>query len=169
MYISPAWLIKWCVLGPNVIKYGKLFHLDIYKYFVGQIWFFHCVNIKSTWFCPVESLLKFYCWQMFCFWICRNHRGLRHYWGLRVRGQHTKTTGRRGKTVGVSKKRWVCGFFVGCYSENFWSSLLVNLVYHPLQSTFFWCFNLSFFLLFGDLVWGDGNQLYGSLFYNNRL
>ncbi|CAD6226597.1 unnamed protein product [Miscanthus lutarioriparius] len=23
----------------------------------------------------------------------RNHRGLRHYWGLRVRGQHTKTTG----------------------------------------------------------------------------
>jgi len=26
----------------------------------------------------------------------RNHRGLRHYWGLRVRGQHTKTTGRRG-------------------------------------------------------------------------
>nr|GMD87113.1 40S ribosomal protein S18 [Ipomoea batatas] len=35
----------------------------------------------------------------------KNHRGLRHYWGLRVRGQHTKTTGRRGKTVGVSKKR----------------------------------------------------------------
>merc|ERR1711997_382171 len=32
-------------------------------------------------------------------------RGLRHYWGLRVRGQHTKTTGRRGKTVGVSKKK----------------------------------------------------------------
>jgi len=35
----------------------------------------------------------------------RCHRGLRHYWGVRVRGQHTKTTGRRGKTVGVSKKR----------------------------------------------------------------
>nr|ACY30447.1 RPS18.A-like protein [Liriodendron tulipifera] len=35
----------------------------------------------------------------------QDHRGLRHYWGLRVRGQHTKTTGRRGKTVGVSKKR----------------------------------------------------------------
>ncbi|BHF64912.1 ribosomal protein S18, S13 [Sparganum proliferum] len=30
----------------------------------------------------------------------RAHRGLRHYWGLRVRGQHTKTTGRRGRTVG---------------------------------------------------------------------
>merc|ERR1712047_98960 len=35
----------------------------------------------------------------------RCHRGLRHYWGLRVRGQHTKTTGRRGRTVGVSKKK----------------------------------------------------------------
>merc|ERR1711998_66631 len=33
----------------------------------------------------------------------RAHRGLRHFWGLRVRGQHTKTTGRRGRTVGVSK------------------------------------------------------------------
>eukprot|EP01098_Paradermamoeba_levis_P003716 TRINITY_DN1659_c0_g4_i1.p1 TRINITY_DN1659_c0_g4~~TRINITY_DN1659_c0_g4_i1.p1 ORF type:complete len:155 (-),score=55.20 TRINITY_DN1659_c0_g4_i1:95-559(-) len=35
----------------------------------------------------------------------RAHRGLRHAWGLRVRGQHTKTTGRRGRTVGVSKKK----------------------------------------------------------------
>uniref|UniRef100_A0A2I3FQN2 Small ribosomal subunit protein uS13 n=1 Tax=Nomascus leucogenys TaxID=61853 RepID=A0A2I3FQN2_NOMLE len=35
----------------------------------------------------------------------RAHRGLRHFWGLRVRGQHTKTTGRRGHTVGVSKKK----------------------------------------------------------------
>ena len=35
----------------------------------------------------------------------RCHRGLRHYWGVRVRGQHTKTTGRRGKTVGVAKKK----------------------------------------------------------------
>jgi len=33
------------------------------------------------------------------------HRGLRHHWGLRVRGQHTKTTGRKGRTVGVSKKK----------------------------------------------------------------
>ena len=33
------------------------------------------------------------------------HRGLRHFWGVRVRGQHTKTTGRRGRTVGVSKKK----------------------------------------------------------------
>merc|ERR1719189_3074473 len=35
----------------------------------------------------------------------RAPRGLRHYWGLRVRGQHTKTTGHKGKTVGVSKKK----------------------------------------------------------------
>eukprot|EP00457_Paulinella_chromatophora_P016243 gb/GEZN01017003.1/.p1 GENE.gb/GEZN01017003.1/~~gb/GEZN01017003.1/.p1 ORF type:complete len:149 (+),score=16.48 gb/GEZN01017003.1/:246-692(+) len=27
----------------------------------------------------------------------RLHRGLRHYWQVRVRGQHTCTTGRRGK------------------------------------------------------------------------
>jgi small subunit ribosomal protein S18e len=37
----------------------------------------------------------------------RIHRGLRHMWGLRVRGQHTKTTGRRGRTVGVAKKVWM--------------------------------------------------------------
>lgn len=35
----------------------------------------------------------------------RLHKGLRHYWQLRVRGQHTKTTGRRGRTVGVAKKK----------------------------------------------------------------
>ncbi|KAJ1798248.1 ribosomal 40S subunit protein S18B, partial [Coemansia sp. RSA 2599] len=35
----------------------------------------------------------------------RSHRGIRHHWGLRVRGQHTKTTGRRGRTVGVTKKK----------------------------------------------------------------
>ena len=35
----------------------------------------------------------------------RAHRGLRHYWGIRVRGQHTKTPGRRGRVVGVAKKK----------------------------------------------------------------
>ncbi|KAH0517401.1 40S ribosomal protein S18 [Microtus ochrogaster] len=35
----------------------------------------------------------------------RAHRGLRHFWGLRVRGQHTKTTGCRGCTVRVSKRK----------------------------------------------------------------
>ncbi|XP_034862525.1 40S ribosomal protein S18-like [Mirounga leonina] len=33
------------------------------------------------------------------------HRGLRHFWGLRVRCAHTKTTGRRGRTVGVPKMK----------------------------------------------------------------
>eukprot|EP01124_Arcella_intermedia_P010975 TRINITY_DN1747_c2_g1_i1.p1 TRINITY_DN1747_c2_g1~~TRINITY_DN1747_c2_g1_i1.p1 ORF type:complete len:160 (+),score=17.06 TRINITY_DN1747_c2_g1_i1:75-554(+) len=37
----------------------------------------------------------------------RAHRGLRHFWNLKVRGQHTKTTGRSGRTVGVAKKRGV--------------------------------------------------------------
>lgn len=31
----------------------------------------------------------------------RAHRGLRHWWGVKVRGQHTKTTGRHGRTVGI--------------------------------------------------------------------
>jgi len=35
----------------------------------------------------------------------RLHKGLRHHWGLKVRGQHTKTTGRKGRTVGVVKKK----------------------------------------------------------------
>ncbi|MHA1858204.1 MAG: 30S ribosomal protein S13, partial [Candidatus Thorarchaeota archaeon] len=32
-------------------------------------------------------------------------RGIRHALGLKVRGQHTRTTGRRGATVGVSRKK----------------------------------------------------------------
>ena len=35
----------------------------------------------------------------------RLHRGIRLMWGVRVRGQHTKTSGRRGKTVGVAGKK----------------------------------------------------------------
>lgn len=35
----------------------------------------------------------------------RNHRGLRLYWGLRVRGQHTKTTGRGQAGAASSKKK----------------------------------------------------------------
>lgn len=35
----------------------------------------------------------------------RLHKGLRHYFGLKVRGQHTNSTGRRGRTMGVSKTR----------------------------------------------------------------
>lgn len=34
-----------------------------------------------------------------------SHRGIRHYWGVRVRGQHTKTTGRRGKIVAAGGRK----------------------------------------------------------------
>ena len=33
------------------------------------------------------------------------HRGPCHFWGLCVGGEHTKTTGHWGRTVGVSKKK----------------------------------------------------------------
>ncbi|HDI12134.1 MAG TPA: 30S ribosomal protein S13 [Candidatus Bathyarchaeota archaeon] len=35
----------------------------------------------------------------------KSWKGYRHAYGLKVRGQRTRTTGRTGKTVGVSKKR----------------------------------------------------------------
>jgi len=34
----------------------------------------------------------------------KSWRGYRHAYGLRVRGQHTRTTGRSGKALGVKKK-----------------------------------------------------------------
>ncbi len=37
----------------------------------------------------------------------RSWRGYRHAYGLRVRGQHTKATGRSGKAMGVKKKELV--------------------------------------------------------------
>ena len=35
----------------------------------------------------------------------RSYRGIRHERGLRVRGQRTKATGRRGLVVGVMRKK----------------------------------------------------------------
>lgn len=35
----------------------------------------------------------------------RAHRGIRHAWGVKVRGQHTKTTGRRGGRSAAPKKK----------------------------------------------------------------
>mmetsp|Transcript_15034 Transcript_15034/g.21066 ORF Transcript_15034/g.21066 Transcript_15034/m.21066 type:complete len:155 (-) Transcript_15034:158-622(-) len=35
----------------------------------------------------------------------RAHRGIRHYYGHRVRGQHTKTSGRHGRVQGVLARR----------------------------------------------------------------
>lgn len=37
----------------------------------------------------------------------RSYRGIRHYLGLPVRGQRTKTSGRGGATIGVSKKKLI--------------------------------------------------------------
>jgi small subunit ribosomal protein S13 len=37
----------------------------------------------------------------------RSWRGYRHSYGLKVRGQKTRTTGRKGKVVGVKKKMMV--------------------------------------------------------------
>jgi len=34
----------------------------------------------------------------------KSWKGIRHSYGLKVRGQHTKTTGRSGRVVGVKKK-----------------------------------------------------------------
>jgi len=34
----------------------------------------------------------------------KSWRGFRHAYGLRARGQHTRTTGRKGKAMGVKKK-----------------------------------------------------------------
>ncbi|MEM3754499.1 MAG: 30S ribosomal protein S13, partial [Candidatus Bathyarchaeia archaeon] len=34
----------------------------------------------------------------------RSWKGIRHMYGLKVRGQRTRTTGRTGKTVGVRRK-----------------------------------------------------------------
>jgi len=42
----------------------------------------------------IEFLKRIKCW-----------RGLRHAWGLKVRGQRTRSTGRKGRTVGVMKRR----------------------------------------------------------------
>jgi len=35
----------------------------------------------------------------------KNHRGLRHYWGLKVKGQHQKTTGRGRALLGVLRRK----------------------------------------------------------------
>ena len=35
----------------------------------------------------------------------KSWKGIRHAYGLKVRGQRTRTTGRKGKAIGVKKKR----------------------------------------------------------------
>jgi len=41
----------------------------------------------------IDLMKRIKCWK-----------GIRHAWGLKVRGQRTRTTGRKGMTVGVTKK-----------------------------------------------------------------
>lgn len=110
---------------------------------------------------------------------CRNHRGLRHYWGLRVRGQHTKTTGRRGKTVGVSKKRWAA--FYQCFEQSihmFRKSLDFAIAEHLHQTildlfSFLWmgfkhlnCLSFIYYFLYGNIfIQMFCNKYFISLFY----
>merc|ERR1711976_331220 len=58
----------------------------------------------------------------------RAHRGLRHYWGLRVRGQRTKTSGRKGRTVGVSTRRARLEAALGCRCFVWGGSALLRCV-----------------------------------------
>jgi len=39
----------------------------------------------------------------------KSWKGYRHSYGLKVRGQRTRTTGRKGKAIGVKKKRVMGG------------------------------------------------------------
>ncbi|OMH79418.1 40S ribosomal protein S18 [Zancudomyces culisetae] len=66
----------------------------------------------------------------------RLHRGLRHAWGHRVRGQHTKTTGRHGRTVGVSKKK--CKFVLYVCTHLY--TLMTMLLFLPTLSEQALCF-----------------------------
>ena len=63
----------------------------------------HCV--VHTTITPGQLLLDgalflWFAYHMLC--VCR---GLRHYWGLKVKGQHTKTTGRRGARMAMLAKQ----------------------------------------------------------------
>lgn len=49
----------------------------------------------------VMRFVIFYCVLLFV----SRHRGLRHHWGVKVRGQHTKTNGHGNRTVGYQAKK----------------------------------------------------------------
>jgi small subunit ribosomal protein S13 len=73
----PAWYVN----RPRDRMTGKMIHLT-----GTDLDFVHRNDI--------ERLKRIKCW-----------RGIRHSLGLKVRGQHTRTTGRTGMSVGVSRKR----------------------------------------------------------------
>ncbi len=72
---------EWYVNRPRDRRSGRMLHLT-----GADLEFAHRSDI--------DRLKRIRCW-----------RGIRHALGLKVRGQHTRTTGRRGMTVGVSRKK----------------------------------------------------------------
>lgn len=48
----------------------------------------------------------------------RSWKGLRHSYGLKVRGQKTKTTGRTGRIVGVAKKKLIAAAKASAEKKN---------------------------------------------------
>ncbi|RLF16631.1 MAG: 30S ribosomal protein S13 [Thermoprotei archaeon] len=71
---------NWAVNRQRDPQTGNDLHL------IGGDWEF---AVKSD----IDLMKKIKCWK-----------GLRHAWGLKVRGQRTRTTGRTGQTVGVARK-----------------------------------------------------------------
>lgn len=63
------------------------------------------VKIKRRSWKTKENQVFSYLRRKFIVCFSRSHRGIRHFRGLRVRGQRTKTTGRGGATVGVVRKK----------------------------------------------------------------
>lgn len=76
-----AGLPTWYINRPRDRMSGKMVHLT-----GPDLDFVHRSDI--------ERLKRIKCWK-----------GIRHSMGLKVRGQHTRTTGRTGMSVGVSRKR----------------------------------------------------------------
>jgi ribosomal protein S13 len=89
----------------------------------------------------------------------RAHRGLRHYWGLRVRGQHTKTTGTFSPL-----------------SVVLWGGRLADMNFVNRSSwSHRWCVQEEglndfyfFFLFFGLCAHGSGNKKNYIVYTNQR-
>ncbi|KAJ4494021.1 ribosomal protein S13/S18-domain-containing protein [Lentinula edodes] len=69
----------------------------------------------------------------------RAHRGLRHYWGLRVRGQHTKTTGMFLNHIAFqirstfSRSSWKDCWCV----EEAWLNVYITMYSSPMTTSFY--------------------------------
>lgn len=71
----------WMVNRQKDLETGKYLHL------IGA-------DLVLTQRADIERMIKMKCWK-----------GVRHSLGLKVRGQRTRTTGRKGITVGVKRRR----------------------------------------------------------------